>query len=158
MTPDEERALREAWPRTAEALRSMTQRANTARGASWEHGARCATYLLHAADMVEHLLATLDEARTLASIFSCAIGRVNSALGVPGGPTTTEAVSRVLALRRERDAAVEALRHTSEVLRSLALVHCGHDGDEESGQCANDCARCAIDGALAHAASVGGVQ
>lgn len=64
LTPDEERALRAAWPRTAEALRSMAHRANTARGASWEHGARCANHLLNAVGAVGHLLATLDEVRT----------------------------------------------------------------------------------------------
>lgn len=73
---------------------------------------------------------------------------------------TEERLTRELVrVRAERDIAAEALRHASEVLRSLARVHCGHDGDEESGQCDDDCARCAIDGALAHAASVrGGVQ
>jgi len=34
------------------ALRAMAERANTARGASWEHGARSATILLAAADSI----------------------------------------------------------------------------------------------------------
>lgn len=47
-----------AEPRLAEltrALRAMAERANTARGASWEHGARSATTLLAAASLLDSL-------------------------------------------------------------------------------------------------------
>lgn len=41
-----------------------------------------------------------------------------------------------------------AINHAYEVLRANLPV--GHDGDEESNQCDENCARCAFDGAMAH--------
>ena len=44
----------------------------------------------------------------------------------------------------------KAAAHAYEALEQLKP--CGHDGDEESGQCDEDCDRCACDGAIAHLA------
>lgn len=50
---------------TVRSLRGMAARANTARGASREHGARTATTLLGAASMLESLHAELDRVRVI---------------------------------------------------------------------------------------------
>lgn len=58
------------------------------------------------------------------------------------------ALAELTRLRSQRDRLAKALLHVSTALEHLKP--CGHDGDEESGQCDEDCQRCEWDGAVAH--------
>lgn len=55
--------------------------------------------------------------------------------------------------RTQAEAAAKhhALVHAYEVLRSPTVRPSGHSGDEDSSNCDEDCAKCAVEGAIAHA-------
>ena len=63
---------------------------------------------------------------------------------------TTEAAMDALKVRLQRTQA--ALGHVVEVLEALADRECsGHEGDDETGEHFDDCMRCKVEAALAHA-------
>lgn len=57
--------------RTAESLRKMAEHANTARGASWEHGALSATTYLNAAQLLTEQYRQLEEIKDVLARVGC---------------------------------------------------------------------------------------
>lgn len=124
------------------ALREMSTRANAARGASWEHGARCATILSDAASSIESLQAKLEAAEytllgVMHSVDKWLDGDELDGDEVNRACTMREKTLRLLeAAERERDEARGILHRLHEAKDKLfaeweaAVIACNKAQDE----------------------------
>lgn len=90
--------------RTAKALLEMADRANTARGASWEHGAMCATHLTTAVELLGELRRLRAVCGAARDVVSAADACDREAERHPSSRSSAPVVRSINAMNALRDA------------------------------------------------------